>query len=74
MPSHNPHRKCPACGETMKPNRIVDKEFGNDRDLEYTVADAKKSFWSSRFPTKGKVNGFMCDGCGEIRLVGTSSE
>jgi hypothetical protein len=39
-------------------------------DLEYSLPEAKRSFWSKRYPVEGKVVAYMCDGCGPIILYG----
>ncbi len=68
--SQGEDRPCPDCDGTMKPVRLIDKELGTHRDVEYTVPEAKRSFWSSRFPVEGNVAAVMCDSCGRMLLFG----
>ena len=60
----------------MQAIRIVTKDMGlrKDDDLEYTVAGAKRSFWTGRLPVEGTIAAFMCDDCGRILLYGRPRE
>ena len=71
--------KCPDCGASMKAIRIVDKKTKDmgtlrDNDLEYTVPEAKRSFWTGILPIEGKIIAYMCDGCGRVLLYGQPHE
>jgi hypothetical protein len=51
--------------------RLIDKAHGGGHnDLEYTVPEARRSFWMSRYPVEGRVGAYMCDGCGRLLLYG----
>ena len=69
--------QCPECKTPMHEIRIIDK--GDEHilphhELEYTVAEAKRSAWTGRFPIVGKVVAYMCQQCGQIELHGTEYE
>jgi hypothetical protein len=36
--------------------------------------EAKRSFWTGRYPIEGKVAACMCDDCGRILLYGEPRE
>ncbi len=38
--------------------------------LAYRRPDDRQSFWTSKFPTAGPVEAFMCEECGRIALYG----
>jgi hypothetical protein len=67
-------RQCPECRAAMHEVRIIDKgdehSFQPHGELEYTAADAKRGFWSAKFPVVGKVVAYMCQQCGRIALYG----
>ncbi|QDT48723.1 hypothetical protein Pan258_27680 [Symmachiella dynata] len=67
-------KPCPDCDGTLKAVRLIDNDFGRQREVEYTVPDAKKDFGSSRFPIEGKVAAFLCDSCGRMLFYGQSKE
>jgi hypothetical protein len=52
--------------------RLIDKAYGEARhtDLEYTVPEAKRSFWRGQFPVEGRIIAYMCDRCGRMLLYG----
>jgi hypothetical protein len=51
--------------------RLLDKTHYNvHAALEYAVPDAKRGFWTGRFPIEGRVGAFMCDSCGRLVLYG----
>jgi hypothetical protein len=66
-------KDCAECGGTMSPVVIMDKvdHGGTPRDLEYRQPDDSRRFWSGRYPTAGRVRGFLCAGCGRIALYGS---
>ena len=42
-------RKCPDCSVVMYPIRLIDKiQDGARTDLEYSLPEAKRSFWMGR--------------------------
>ena len=63
-------RRCPDCDHAMTEIRLLDRTYGSEGDVEYTVPDAKRSFWTGAYPVSGKVITFMCDDCGRIVLFG----
>ena len=67
-------KPCPDCDGTMKPVRLIDKSFNTDEDVEYTVPDAKRSFWTGKYLVEGRVAAFMCDSCGRMLLYGQSKD
>ncbi len=67
-------KPCPDCDGTLKAVRLIDNDVGRQREVEYTVPDAKKGFWSSQYPIEGKVAAFMCDSCGRMLFYGQSKE
>jgi len=69
-------RKCPDCRGSLEEIRLVDKTTvsgGGHHDLEYTVPEAKRSFWDQKFPVAGKDDALMCQSCGRITLYGQPS-
>ncbi len=64
-------RECPDCEHSMTEIRLLDRTYGGEGDVEYTIPNVKRSFWTSRYPVTGKVAAFMCDECGRIVLYGT---
>jgi hypothetical protein len=55
--------------------RLIDKTHGGHHaDLEYTLPEARRSFWLGVFPVEGKVRAYMCDHCGRILLFGEPVE
>jgi hypothetical protein len=38
--------------------------------IEYARPDAKRNFWTGRYPAEGTVSAFLCDGCGRVLLYG----
>jgi hypothetical protein len=66
-------KSCPDCDGSMKSIRMVDKNIAH-HDLVYTVPDAKRSFWNSKFPVEGTINGIMCESCGLIKLYGKARD
>ncbi|QDU44354.1 hypothetical protein [Symmachiella dynata] len=67
-------KPCPDCDGTLKAVRLIDKAFNTHENVEYTVPEAKRSFWSGQFPIEGKVAAFMCDSCGRMLFYGQSKE
>ncbi len=67
-----PNRKCPECGGSVHPIKIIDKTGRMDEqtDLEYALPESKRSFWLGRLPVEGVVMAHMCDTCGRISLYG----
>jgi hypothetical protein len=72
-------KKCPDCGGSMKAIKIIDKTtrgmgIPHQEDLEYTVPEAKRSFWTGLLPVEGKISACMCDTCGRVLLYGQPRE
>ena len=68
-------RKCPDCASGMHPIRLIDKGHGGiHTDLEYSLAEAHRSFWLGQYPVEGKVMAYMCDRCARILLYGEPSK
>ena len=63
-------RTCPECKGTMRQVRLLDRTIEKEVDVEYTVPEAKRSFWTGLYPVEGKVVAFMCDTCGRMSLYG----
>ena len=65
-------KACSDCGGKATEIRLIDKGFGHGshQDLDYALAEAKRSVWTSQFPLAGKVAAFMCNQCGRISLYG----
>lgn len=66
-------KPCSDCGGAMKSIKMIDKQLAQHHDMEYTVPEAKRSLWSSKFPVTGSVQAVMCDSCGLIKLYGHST-
>jgi hypothetical protein len=67
-------KTCSDCGGALTEVRLIDKVHGGAHgEVEYTLPDAKRSFWRGRFPVEGKVAAFMCGECGRISLYGKPS-
>jgi hypothetical protein len=62
-------KPCPDCDGTMRAIRMLDKTIVH-HSMDYSVPDAERSFWTSKFPVHGSVNALMCDACGFIKLYG----
>jgi hypothetical protein len=68
-------RKCPDCGAKMHSIRMIDKAHGGGHtDLEYTLPESRRSFWTGTYPVEGKALAFMCDQCARIALFGAARE
>ena len=68
-------RKCPDCGAKMHGIRMIDKAHGGGHtDLEYTLPESRRSFWTGSYPVEGKVLAFMCDQCARIALFGAARQ
>ena len=64
-------RRCNACGGTAHEIHMIDKTGVNiEADLEYTLPEAKQSFFLRKYPKAGKILGFLCSGCGQITFYG----
>ncbi len=51
--------------------RLVNKAHGQfQTPLEYALFDAKISLWTGGRPIAGRVNAYMCDSCGVLKLYG----
>jgi hypothetical protein len=51
--------------------KLIDKAHaGAHTDMEYSVPDAKRSFWTGRYPIEGRVRAWMCCECGRVALYG----
>ena len=67
-------KPCPECNAgPMKSIRLIDKQLAQHHPMQYTVPEAKRSFWSSKYPIEGDVQAIMCDSCGLIKLYGNPS-
>ena len=65
------------CGGELGEIQIVDKtsvDGGSHHKLEYTVPEAKRSFWRQAYPVEGEVAALMCQSCGRITLFGRSAD
>jgi hypothetical protein len=72
-------KKCPDCRGSLKPIQIVGKKTKNmgilkEDEWQYTVPEAKRSFWTGALPIEGKITAYMCDGCGRVLLYGQPRE
>ena len=72
-------RTCSECQGEMSPIIIMDKDrhgnFGpGPQQLEYRQPHDTRSFWTGKYPTAGRVQAFMCGGCGRIALYGAAPE
>jgi hypothetical protein len=68
-------RRCPDCKGPTHEIRLIDKAHGSfHTDFEYSVPEAKKSFWTGAYPIEGKVVAFLCDACGRIQLFGAPKQ
>lgn len=71
MPSYLP-TECPDCdGELREVTVIADAPrsgyaVGEAIVDRYAPADAKRSFWTGKFPTEGTVRSLMCQTCGRL--------
>ena len=62
---------CPDCGGSMEPIRLVDQAAGGAHmAMEYAAPDARRHWFSSRFPVAGHVTARICSDCGRIVLHG----
>ncbi len=69
MPANSP--ACDSCNSDMHPIKLIDKSHGKmHTDFEYAPADAARSFWTGRYPIEGKVEAYLCAGCGRIAMFG----
>lgn len=70
-----PVRTCPDCKGPTHPIRIIDKTHGEmHADLEFTLPEARQSFWLGRYPVAGRVTAYMCGECGRVLLYGENKE
>lgn len=64
-------RTCPDCSGALHAIRIIDKAHnGGHTQLEYTLPEARRSFWTGRYEIAGKVTAYLCESCGRIVLYG----
>jgi hypothetical protein len=69
------NRECSDCNGQLLEIRLIDKEhLGLHNSIEYAAADSKRGRWTAAYPIEGKVNAFMCQQCGNIRLYGVSTD
>ena len=66
-------RRCKECGGATHEIHVMDKvgmagEFA--ADLEYSLPEARRSFWTGKYAPSGKVRALLCEGCGQITLYG----
>ena len=69
-------KTCVECRGVMAPIIVMDKDrYGNTgpgpQSLEYRLPDDRRSFWTGKYPTAGRVRAFLCAGCGRIALYGS---
>jgi hypothetical protein len=58
----------------MQPIRLIDKShYQMHAELEYTVPEAERSFWTGQYAVEGSVVAYMCPGCGRVLLYGVPS-
>ena len=68
-------KTCKDCGDALAEIRLIDKAHaGAHNDVEYTLPEAKRGFWTGRFAVEGKVGAFMCPKCGRISLFGVPKD
>ena len=68
-------RACSDCSGELLEIRLIDKGHMNlHNPLEYAAADSERGRWTAAYPIAGKVNAFMCQQCGCIRLYGMSDK
>ena len=72
-------RTCVECQGLMSPIIVMDKDhYGNlgpgPQSLEYRLPEDSRSFWTGKYPTAGRVQAFMCGGCGRITLYGCAPD
>ena len=67
-------RSCPDCSGTMRPIRMIDQQLSTHHPMVYTVPEAQRGFWTSKYPIEGSVGAVMCEQCGLIKLYGQPSE
>jgi hypothetical protein len=65
-------RSCPDCGGVMHGIKILDRggryNFASETDvIEYAVPEARRSFWTGRFPVEGRVGGVHVPGLRQDR-------
>ncbi len=65
-------KPCADCGGEMKMIKLIDQVMTQHEEMVYTVPDAQRSFWNSKFPVAGSVEATMCQSCGWIKLYGRS--
>jgi hypothetical protein len=71
-------KTCWDCEGTMHPIVIMDRDYNKltgsrmHEGLEYRQPDDRRSFWTGKYPTAGKVQAFMCENCGRIELYGSA--
>jgi hypothetical protein len=65
----------------MSPIKLIDATEDNPGmgpgqhvELQYAAPDAKRSFFLGQIPALGIVRGFICPGCGQIKLHGAKRE
>jgi uncharacterized OB-fold protein len=72
MGSSTSERKCPDCGDVLRPIKVVTRQIGfgevllgPQHELQYSVAE-KPSFWTSTFPVEGRLESLLCGSCGRV--------
>jgi len=73
-------KKCPDCSGALTKIKIFGRSIENpltgsaiDTDLSfYTEADAERSGFRAMFKPQGRVETFLCNGCGRIFLFGAA--
>lgn len=65
-------RTCIECQGFLSPIVVMDKIHPNgaSQEIEYRRPVDSRSFWTGKYPTAGRVQAFMCGGCGRIVLYG----
>lgn len=70
--STNERAACTDCGGALHAIQILERGHLNSLQtgLKYTLPEAKRSFWTGRFPVEGDVAALICEKCGRILLYG----
>jgi hypothetical protein len=63
---------CSDCGGEFKSIKLIDQMESQHEEMVYTVPQAQRSLWGSKFPVAGTVEAIMCQSCGLIKLYGRS--
>ena len=68
-------KNCPDCDGALHPIRLIDKGHGDaHRELEYTLVEAQRSRFLSRYPVEGYIEAHLCDRCGRVLLYARTQD